>query len=621
MAKETFSAARIFGEETEPIGGEKMEETVLSCAERSAQEMPSCAEKPTEQAQMSFFTKAKKRVLSVLPVLATVLVFALFAAFLLKQFSYAHPTHDDYGYATLSYVYWEPDMYGQNFSMDQFVHYLVQHYNRWSGRILSFGQIILLMKPGEQTAQVGLALLVFGIFVLSFVYAQRAKKARFLPMAALFTCALFGLLGKNMAISGLYWYCAAILYTVPVLYVLVAAGLMYLLLLDRSERTFSLSKLRILPFTCVVSFFAGWSMEQVGVFAVVTIAAIIIYACFTRRNPFLLLYGFPPLTCATVGCHYLINAIGNESRKSSYPDYYSLPLIGQMRASAQTIAQAVFCPENLFLVMLIVGTGVAATVFLLKKKRATWRVVLALLHGFLGAVTIGITLWDWHTEATAQILWLYLVVFAVAVSVWLFSDRAKQDFLIWAIFFGGLASQGASLVSPIFPSRCLMPFALAMVLVSTRAFSELGYADKAERKDAGKRRFAWLRCDAAVLIAVLAIGGVGAARIFIGFEENEPVNAYNERRLQLASYEYNEKGLRVHKLSLMRLKDDTYAGSTQPYGRELIKDWMKIYYMLPDTLQYDDFEYEPYDEERLKELQDALDYEEYFVQKYGRIPY
>ena len=45
--------------------------------------------------------------------------------------------HDDFGYATLSYVYKEEGIEGQNFDLEQLTHYLTGHYNRWGGRILS----------------------------------------------------------------------------------------------------------------------------------------------------------------------------------------------------------------------------------------------------------------------------------------------------------------------------------------------------------------------------------------------------------------------------------------------------------------------------------------------------
>ena len=69
---------------------------------------------------------------------------------------------------------------------------------------------------------------------------------------------------------------------------------------------------------------------------------------------------------------------------------------------------------------------------------------------------------------------------------------------------------------------------------------------------------------------------------------------------------YDEEGITTKKLSLMRLKNEKYTGSTQPYGRDLIKDWMKIYYKLPTSLTYDDFVYNDYDEELLEELEAQL---------------
>ena len=182
-------------------------------------------------------TKKRTVVFTAVMVLLTVAVFALFGVFIFNQYSLVFPSHDDYGYATLSYVYWEEGMWGQNFTMDQLVHYLVQHYNRWGGRILSFGQSILLLREGLDVAQGFHAVTLILTFLIAFLFAQNGKKTRLLPIGALFTCAMFGMIGKDISISGFYWYCAAILYTVPVLYVFIGAWLLYVMLLDKKEKT------------------------------------------------------------------------------------------------------------------------------------------------------------------------------------------------------------------------------------------------------------------------------------------------------------------------------------------------------------------------------------------------
>ncbi len=129
-------------------------------------------------------SKKKKLIFTSLMVVAATLVFILFGVFLLEQYKMVMPSHDDYGYATLSYVYWEDGMWGQNFSMDQLVHYLTQHYNRWGGRVLSFGQSILLLREGLDFAQGFHAITLGATFLLAFLFAQNGKKTKLLPGAA-----------------------------------------------------------------------------------------------------------------------------------------------------------------------------------------------------------------------------------------------------------------------------------------------------------------------------------------------------------------------------------------------------------------------------------------------------
>ena len=557
------------------------------------------AEEVTEKTER--IPASKRRIIfASIMVLLTVIVFALFGTFLFKQYSMIFPSHDDYGYATLSYVYWEEGMWGQDFSMDQLVHYLTEHYNRWGGRILSFGQSILLLREGLDVAQGFHAVTLLLTFLLAFLFAQNGKKTKYLPLAAMFTCAMFGMIGKSVAISGLYWYCAAILYTVPVLYVFIGAWLLYVMLLDKREKLISVSKLMMLPFTTVLFFFAGFSMEQVGIFAVVASAAMLVYSCFERRNPFVLLYGVPPFLSSVFGCHIMLQAIGNNARKPMYADYYALPFSKQLLTSGDTIVKTLFRSGNILTVILIALVAVCAALFILKKKKNIFTSLLLVLNGALAGFSLAVSINGVQGPKISIWLWVYLVVMALTVSIWLFSTKRKQDYLIWALFFGSLASQGACLISPIFPDRCLMMFVLTLVVVLSRAFNEgISILENLNKKKA-------IAVVLSVTLAFSVMGATGMLQVYNGFKENDRVQQYNNKMLEITGKLYDEFDVPCTSIPLMRLKNDAYAGSTQPYGRDLIKDWMKIYYKLPDNLQYNDFAYEQYNEGRLAELEELL---------------
>ncbi len=567
-------------------------EEVKPVEEKIEEKIPEEPETPKSRKKRIIFT-------SVMAV-AAALVFILFGVFLLEQYKMVMPSHDDYGYATLSYVYWEDGMWGQNFSMDQLVHYLTQHYNKWGGRVLSFGQSILLLREGLDVAQGFHAITLGATFLLAFLFAQNGKKTKLLPVAALFTVSMFGFIGKNISISGFYWYCAAILYTVPILYVFIGAWLMYAMLLDKREGFATVPKLMMLPFATVIFFFAGFSMEQIGIFAVVTSASMLVYACFKRRNPITLVYGVPPMLAAIAGCHIMLNAVGNNSRKNGYADYYALSFSEQILKSGDNIAKTLFSSANILMVIVLALVSVCAAAFIVRKRKNVFSYILLGVNSILASLSVAVSANNVVGENISKLMWGYLIVMAITVTIWLFMSKRKQDYLLWALFFGSLASQAACLISPIYPGRCLMMFILTLVAIASRAFNEvLCIFEGMERKKAFTNIFA-------ITAIVVMIGVTGAGQVYHGFKENDRVQQYNDKMLQVTGKMYDEYGVVVEEIPLMRLKNDTYAGSTQPYGRDLIKDWMKIYYKLPPNLEYADFLYEEYDEDRLEDLEELL---------------
>ncbi len=559
------------------------------------------AKKQQEQKEEKLPVNKKKLIFKIVMIVAAVLVFVLFGAFLLEQYSYAYLSHDDYGYATLSYVYWEEGMWGQNFTTEQLVHYLTQHYNRWGGRVLSFGQSILLMKEGLDVTRGFHALTLCATFLLAFLFAQNGKKTKLLPVSALFTVALFGFIGKEVAISGFYWYIAAILYTVPILYIFVGAWLMYIMLLEtRKGVFFTLSKLLMIPFATVIMFFAGFSMEQTGIFAVVTAGALLVYASFKRRNPLVLIYGVPPFVASVIGCHIMLMAEGNIRRRNGYQDYYELPFTKQILKSGKDIVDSLFSTYNIMMVVLLAVVAVLASYMIIKKHKNIFTHILAGINLVLSAFSVGASACDFHSDFVAIILWIYLFVASIVISVWLFMSKTKQDAFIWTLFLGSLTSQAACLISPVFHHRCLIMFLITLIIVATRLFNEvLSSVEKAPTKKA-------VLSTVTVVLTVVTIGLAGAGQIFVGFKENNRVQDYNERLLRVTGIMYDEYGYVQDELQLMRLKDEKYTGSTMPYNRDLIKDWMKIYYKLPSALEYDDFVYNEYDEELLTKLEEEL---------------
>lgn len=564
---EEFSAARIFGEE------------------------------PRVQIPVKQPLDKKKLIKMLISAAATVLVFALFFVFLIKQNSMVYLAHDDFGYATLSYVYKEEGIEGQNFNLEQLTHYLTGHYNRWGGRILSFAQEIILLQKGTDYMRTYNAISVAAIFILILCLAQRGKKSKFLPLSALFTVALFGILGREATMRGMYWYTASILYTVPVMYIFAGTLLLYVTAFGQAEKNFSLSKILMIPFCTVLFFFGAFSMEQVGIAAVMIAAAMCIYSCFKHRNPLMLIYTAPPLLASVLGYHILLMASGNNVRKKMYGEYYSQSFLGQMLTGGRNIAETLFRRGNIaFVVLIAVVTLLCAYALIKKRKKNVFYKILGGITALGAAFSVIIAATEKYSGKIDALLWVYLVFMALTVSLWLFSSKSVGDFVIWCVFFGGLVSQAACLIAPVYFDSCFIIFFMSFAVVTVRMFAEFF--------DIFNKKIAVGAVCAACAVCV-TVGGIQSAKIYNGFKSNVRVQEYNEAMLRYAGELYSS-GQALDEIPLMRLKNEAYTSSTMPYDRELIKDWMKIYYSLPPNLTYEDFVYEPYDETRLSELEEQL---------------
>lgn len=543
-------------------------------------------------------------------IILTVAVFAGFFAFLLKQHSYVYMYHDDYGYATLSYVYWEPGMEGTDFTMEQLIHYLGQHYNSWGGRVLCFAQEILLFKNGVETMRVAQSMVIGLLFLLIFHMAGKHAKGK--PyLVALFVCLLYGFISEATQRSGIYWYSASIGYLFPVFYMIAGAWVFFLVMFDDSGKAFTLPKLLMWPGAIVLFFFAGFSMEQIGLGAVAIAALITVGAFWKYKKPWLALYSTPVMAAAMIGYNIMLVAPGNIARRDSslYAEYYMLSFKEQLITSGKAVVDTMFSAANiLFAALLFVCAGLIAYILLKKYKNPVAKAINGITLGFSAVLLACALLPSLETVCfpdaalRSGILWIYMLFVTFTVSHWLLGEKKPFDTLIWFVFIGGLVTQAAALASPVYFERMMLAFELVWFLVAARLFAYILMIWQAKAGEQGRAfapKVAWL------LAPVLVLSFMNLAPIYRGYGQNAPVNEYNCQALELASEKY-EMGIELMDIQLMKMPNDRYT-ETQPYDRELIMDWMKIYYKLPKTVN---FVYNDYDAKEFAKLEKKLQTEQ-----------
>jgi len=538
-------------------------------------------------------------------IVLTVVVFFCFFSFLIEQNKNVYMYHDDYGYATLSYVYFEPNIVGQTFNASQLVDYLEHHYTMWGGRVLSFAQEILLFKAGTDTMRVVQAIVIGLIFLIIFQLSRKNSRGK--PyLIALFACALYGFFSEGTATSGLYWYSASIAYLFPVLYLMAGGYVFYKIMFDDSGKFYTVQKFLMLPGAIVLFFLAGFSMEQIGVAAVACAAVITVGAFWKYKKLWLAVYSAPVLAAVMWGCNIMLVAPGNIARRNSslYTAYYALPFKWQVITSARNIVDTIFSPANLlFAVLIFICAGAIAYIVLKNIKNPFSKFINGLTMGF-SAVLLGCALLPSlnaicfkNDTLRSAFLWLYVCLVTVSVSQWLLSQKKPADKLIWYLFIAGLVSQGSALISPVYFDRCTIVFDIIWFLIAARLFAYL--LDKIALQDNSKHsaavKIAW------ILVPVLVLSLFNLAPIYMGYRQNAPVNEYNNEMMQLAS-EKNKLGIEVFDLQLMKMPNSTYT-QTQPYDRALIMDWMKIYYNIPKDVN---FVYSDYDQAKFKTMQENL---------------
>ncbi|MDR1293948.1 MAG: DUF6056 family protein [Bifidobacteriaceae bacterium] len=152
--------------------------------------------------------------------------FVLLFAYLLVQYRYVYLYMDDYGYASLSYGFFQPDVEGTHFTIGQLLDYQLEHYRLVNGRNFI---VHLLLLPHLWLTRVVMA----GAIPVIYYLLLRVMRAPSFASAALM-CLSYSLFPLHAYRNGFYWYSAGLTYVLPLI---ALYGAVYLLMiLDRGGR-------------------------------------------------------------------------------------------------------------------------------------------------------------------------------------------------------------------------------------------------------------------------------------------------------------------------------------------------------------------------------------------------
>lgn len=492
---------------------------------------------------MDFLKKASFRHISILCI--------LFLIVLLVTHSFVWIYFDDYGYASLSYLYHD-NTNGMNYTLRDILHYLKWQYFNWSGRVFYPFFYILALKSGIWFIQLLQAIVLFFISFVIFHVAEVNKKTKNFETLLVIILAYFAIPLSTFN-EGIYWYAASATYVWSLLPFFMAVYI------HGFSSNFKFKTLVL----CFLYFCASFSMEQVSVLVVVYLALSIVNDFFVYRKikKFDICYLFISL----IGASLMLLAPGNSARASTglYEYFYNEPFVKRTISNFGRIIQINFGKETVILTCFLIVLNVFSSIEIFlkgKSRKNLFSLILSILSGIMIIVSWKI----YHKNPFFLVLIIpWIIHFSYTVFIRFFYSKRYVLFL----YLAGVCSQMAMIISPTIPFRNRLCFMFILHLVGALMFMDIVLHNK-EFKIAKK-----------IILFLFAVFSVfNFCWISKGYYENRKIQAINHYKLLEKSARI-KAGENVPKIILYKLKDDRFA-SPMAYNIEFYW-WILHFYDIP----------------------------------------
>ena len=487
-----------------------------------------------------------------------------FGIFLLYSMCNVFMYFDDFGLASLSYAYVEPDVQGQNFTFSQLRHFLWQTYLNWSGRIVFLGFLILMLH------NVWIYRIVQSITVLiSFIALCRLSSGKRLSAAtALFSVSLYGVFHFEMFRSGFYWFTASAIYVLPLAFFF--AGSLVMRNIENNPKT-GLGHIIIGSF---FFFMAGISQEQTA-FTLVTFIMILCIFDYIQ-NKKIKLSRFPFLLASIFGSGLLLLAPGNFRRFQA----------GEMDSPMslfQTIKQNLFTMSDNYLnltdnmpFLILFACFICYIGYILWKANKINKFVCLAMFPYSLFFLLLPVIFNKFNKLQIYLYALFYICYAL-FSIYIITKYLVhiKDRYLAAFFYGALFSQITMLFySPYIVERMKIIFYFALFALFIRTFADM-WATISKKE--------LLVC---VLLPVMLMSSINLAYITNGYSLNKQANIYNDNLLKKASQDI-KAGKELKEIDLVTMPNARFANDFH----EFIHWWLREFYDIPNDIP---IHYAPY---------------------------
>lgn len=485
------------------------------------------------------------------------IIFSVFAVFLLYQIHYVGLYYDDYGYASLSYLKGTAWQKGLEAGFTDVIQFLLYHYNNWGGRILWFLLEIVLLKMGLSVYKVVQVLFVTSIYYLIYKIISKITKIDNWKLA-LVSVLCFGLIDLMVLRESYYWFTASVLYVLPFLPIL----LVIYLTIDKKRTVF-------INMICIILAIIGaWSQEQVSIFFVSYLGMITLYRLFVKKEK--CNWDILITIASVIGFTILMLAPGSRERMTTNSSFYDLDLIHKLLRNIPLIIKENFCENTKIFSLLFFSSGLYLMISNIKKFKYKWiinigiinQIVILLLtiikeNGYFKYLyTINI-----NTNIITVIALIQLLYTFVTIGLCLYKEK---QVVLTIILISSILSQVAMVLAPYYPIRSTVIFETGYYIISIYIFAKLIQ---------NRSLNIYL-----LLIPISIISIINYVNITNGYKSNYPIINRNERKLINASRKVKNKE-EINEIILEPY--NVYYGI---YNPENIDRFLRSYYDLPNNV-------------------------------------
>ena len=482
--------------------------------------------------------------------------------FIQHQFIWLH--HDDYAYASLSYV--DIGNVGNQFSLGKLFEFLFVHYMKWGGRILCFFVECSLLRFGLPVYRFVQSFVL--VFIFYFIYKLLLSKTKLKDyQLALFVVSMYGFLDIMLLRNSIFWASASTAYLFPLL-----PFFMLVYVTQKKSERYIIS-------ASILSFLAAFSQEQIAALTIVYIIFYIVIEWFLKRQKDKKQIVF--LLFSLLGFGILMLAPGNQMRLDTTSSFANLGLFQKLMTTIPAIISGVFATYNgMFLTLFFIAVFIISFINLIKYrsnlliKFCSFSNVIIVCLSLLMEGNNYFTYFASMTSNSTILLFINFIYLAQLLGMVIsicYCCYKEREFLMLELFLGGLASLAVMLFAPYYPPRSSIPFIFVMFIPIIYVIGNV----LAKRKDIFN-----------ILICTLCIiSFINYATIVRGYFKNNEVNQYNDSVL-ISSAQKIQSGEKLDKIVLKKLVDPTYGGDMPYYENcEYILEWMKNYYSIPQDVE------------------------------------